>query len=151
MGSDPAALPAPAEVLPHAEPFLLVSRVLAAGDGEVTTAWDVPEDLDILRGHFPGNPVVPGVYLSEHAFQSAAIAIYMGDDDRNDPGTPVLTRIEDARFKVIVRPGDTVETVARVEEVLSNARWCSAVVRVGGKVAVRLRFVLAVADAEAPA
>ena len=151
MGSESGALPAPAEVLPHAEPFLLVSELLAASPGEVTTAWDVPEDLDILRGHFPGNPVVPGVYLSEHAFQSAAIAIYMGDDDRDGPGTPVLTRIEDARFKVIVRPGDTVETTAPVDEVLTNARWCSATVRVGGKDAVRLRFVLAVADAEAPA
>ena len=58
---------------------------------------------------------------------------------------------EDARSKGIVRPGDTVQTTARVDEVLSNARWCSATVRVGGKVAVRLRFVLAVADAEAPA
>ena len=54
-GLDPAALPAPAD-FPHAEPFLLVS-VLAAGDGEVTTAWDVPEDLDILAA--PGTPSSP--------------------------------------------------------------------------------------------
>jgi 3-hydroxyacyl-[acyl-carrier-protein] dehydratase len=149
--SDQASTLDPAAILPHADPFLLVTRVLELQPDGATCEWDVAEDLDIFRGHFPGNPILPGVYISEHCFQSAAIAIYCAATEKSDSteamtGTPVLVRIEDARFKRMVRPGETLHTQVEITDALANARWCSAVVRVQGELVARIKFVLALAE-----
>ena len=137
-------------LLPHRDPFLFVDRIVERGEDTLATEWSVREDMDVFRGHYPGNPILPGVLIAEHCFQSGALLIYSGADSKDDAGTPVLTRIEDARYKRIVRPGDTLTTAVTLEDSLSNARFCSAVVRCGGQVVARLKFTLALA-AEAPA
>lgn len=151
MESDQAPALDPAAILPHADPFLLVTRVLELQPDGATCEWDVAKDLDIFRGHFPGNPILPGVYISEHCFQSAAIAIYSAATEESDSsmsmtGTPVLVRIQDARFKRMVRPGETLQTQVEITDTLANARWCSAVVRVQGELVARIKFVLALAE-----
>lgn len=148
MASRNAAAINPAEILPHADPFLLVSRVLDLKEDGVTCQWDVTSDLDIFRGHFPGNPILPGVYISEHAFQCAAIAIYCSEPHQEMSTTPVLVRIEDARFKRMVRPGETLTTEIRITDSLANARWCKGVVRVESELVARIKFVLALANHE---
>lgn len=147
MGSERARIE---ELLPHRDPFLLVDRIVEEGPGWVLTEWDVPADLPVFRGHFPGDPVLPGVLISEHGFQSAALAIYAGADSKEEPGTPVLTRIEDARFRRIVRPGETLRTRAEVVETLSNARFCKVKVTCAGETVTRLRCTLALAPREKP-
>ena len=136
-------------LLPHRDPFLLVDRIVEEGEGWVLTEWDVPEDLPVFEGHFPGDPVLPGVMISEHGFQSAALAIYAGSDSKEEPGTPVLTRIEDARFKRIVRPGETLTTRAEIVETLANARFCKLTVTCDGATVARIRCTLALAPATA--
>ncbi|MDA1265626.1 MAG: beta-hydroxyacyl-ACP dehydratase [Planctomycetota bacterium] len=137
-------------LLPHRDPFLFVDRLVERGDGALSTEWAVPEDLDVFRGHYPGNPILPGVLIAEHCFQSGALLIYTGAASKGDAGTPVLTRIEDARYKRLVRPGDVLATTVTLEDSLANARFCAAVVRCEGQVVARLKFTLALA-AEAPA
>ena len=136
-------------LLPHRDPFLLVDRIVERGEGSLATEWHVREDLDVFRGHYPGNPILPGVLIAEHALQSGALLIYSGEDSKDDTGTPVLTRIEDARYKRVVRPGDTLATSVKLEDTLANARFCSAVVRCEGAVVARLRFTLALAPVPA--
>ena len=143
MGSDRAEVEA---LLPHRAPFLLVDRITERGEEQLCTEWHVSPDMDVFRGHYPGNPLLPGVMIAEHALQSGALLIYLGADSKDDSGTPVLTRIEDARYKRMVRPGDTLATTVKLEEQLSNARYCSAVVRCEGAVVARLRFTLALAQ-----
>jgi len=146
VASDQALNLDPATILPHADPFLLVSRVLELQPDGVTCEWDVAADLNIFQGHFPGNPVLPGVYICEHCFQSAAIAIYCADPDRagSPTGTPVLVRIENARFKRMVRPEETLTTQVKITDSLANARWCKAEVRVQTELVARIKFMLAV-------
>lgn len=135
-------------LLPHRDPFLLVDRIVERGEAQLCTEWHVREDLDVFRGHYPGNPLLPGVLIAEHALQSGALLIYLGADSKDNAGTPVLTRIEDARYKRMVRPGETLTTTVMLEDQLSNARFCSAVVRCEGAVVARLKFTLAIASKE---
>ena len=61
--------------IPHRAPFLFVDRVARIDDDSIVTEWDVNADLPAFRGHYPGNPVLPGVLISEFTFQSAAILL----------------------------------------------------------------------------
>ena len=133
-------------LLPHRDPFLLVDRIADRGEDWIETEWHVAEDLDVFRGHYPGNPVLPGVLISEHCFQSAALLLGNRTGDEAARGVPVLTRIEDARFRRMVRPGQTLRTRVQQTDQLANACWFTAQVASDeGKVA-RLRFVLALAE-----
>jgi len=133
-------------LLPHRAPFLFVDRIVEEGQGWITTEWHVPPDLPAFTGHYPGNPVLPGVLIAEHCFQSAALLIYSaGDGSEQDEGVPVLTKIEDARFRHMVAPDTVLSTRVQLDEQLSNARYMSAFVQAGGRTVVRLKFVLALA------
>ncbi|MEL6907411.1 MAG: 3-hydroxyacyl-ACP dehydratase FabZ family protein [Planctomycetota bacterium] len=136
------------DFIPHRAPFLFVSRVVEHDGDRLVAEWDVPEDLFAFEGHFPGEPVLPGVLISEFCFQSGAVLIYAtSEDDREASGVPVLTKITDARFRQIVRPGATLRAEVKLTERLSNARYVDAkVTDSDGKTVVRLSCVLAVAE-----
>ena len=140
------------DFLPHRDPFLFVTRVVAHDGETIVTEWDVPTDLAAFEGHFPGDPVLPGVLISEFCFQSGAILISaMSQDDEASAGVPVLTRIGDARFKKIVRPGETIRAEVERTEQLSNAHYVKAKVTSHGKTVLRLECVLALAPTGSPA
>ena len=112
------------------------------------TEWDVPADLDALRGHYPDRPIVPGVLLCELAFQSAAILLSKRTPEAPAPrsAVPMLTRIEDARFKKIVMPGETLRAEVDVVERLGNAEWMKAVVSSSGARVLQIRFTVTLVD-----
>ena len=153
MASDPTQLlydgTAIRERIPHRPPFLLVDRALCADEAGITTEWDVDPAAPFFEGHYPGNPIVPGVLISEFVFQSAAV--YMSDTSKEEGGVPVLTKIEDARFKRMVRPGETLRAELTLDERLGPACYMTAKVSCDGKAVLRLKFVVALAPAETPA
>jgi 3-hydroxyacyl-[acyl-carrier-protein] dehydratase len=131
-------------LIPHRDPFLFVDRIVERAPDRVTTEWRVPADFFAFRGHYPGYPLLPGVLISEFAFQSAACLFASGADPavRSDK-VPVLTRIEDARFRRVVKPGEVLRADVEVVERLGPARYCKAAVTCGGETVVRLRFTVA--------
>ncbi len=132
--------------IPHRSPFLFVDKIIEIDDKSITTEKTVRTDEDFFKGHYPGNPIMPGVLICESIFQSAAIYIskkIIGDGELG--GSPVLTRIKDAKFKNMVLPGDTLELKAEVIEVVSGVYFMKGVARVRGKVAVRVEFAVTIA------
>jgi len=89
--------------LPHREPFLFVSEVVEI-EPEVrgTAVWRVSGSEDFFRGHFPGNPVVPGVLLGEALAQLAGLVAFSGPSIAGERGAR-LARI-DVKFPLAVVP-----------------------------------------------
>ena len=91
------------KIIPHREPMLLVDEAEII-NGIAIGRYTVRGDEFFLQGHFPGNPVVPGVILCEMMAQSAALLI--GEQDGSG-FTPYFTGINGVKFKNKVLPGDT--------------------------------------------
>jgi len=91
------------KILPHREPMLLIDETELDGGVAVSRAT-VRGDEFYLQGHFPGNPVVPGVILCEMMAQSACLLVNSGGGKY----TPYFTGIKNVKFKGKVKPGDTV-------------------------------------------
>ncbi|MCL2071430.1 MAG: beta-hydroxyacyl-ACP dehydratase [Oscillospiraceae bacterium] len=91
------------KILPHREPMLLLDEVELV-DGISIGKYTVKGDEFFLQGHFPGNPVVPGVILCEMMGQSACLLV--NEDGRDF--TPYFTGMKNVKFKNKVLPGDTI-------------------------------------------
>ena len=103
------------ELLPHRPPFLFVDTLIAADEtGAVGEYTYTEEKNDFFKGHFPGNPIVPGVVLVESMAQVAGAAIVARGALAADPDKEpvfVLAAVEEARFRNPVRPGDKMTTI----------------------------------------
>jgi 3-hydroxyacyl-[acyl-carrier-protein] dehydratase len=129
--------------IPHRAPFLFLDRIVEDADGWIVAEWTVPADGAWFAGHFPGQPVTPGVLIAEHAFQAAAVLISRAlGGFRASDGVPVLTRISDARYRRRVEPGETLSTRVDVEERVGPAWYLKARVSCGDAKVATLRFVL---------
>ncbi len=134
--------------IPHRPPFLFVDAIEDRTETSIECSWTVPAEAEFFRGHYPGQPITPGVILSEHAFQCAAVMISqeLSGFSASD-GVPVLTKIEGARFKRIVHPGETVTTRVEVVERLGPAWYLKARVACAGATVLQVRFVLSATEA----
>lgn len=132
--------------LPHRPPFLFVDRIVERGPGRIVAEWTAREDLECFAGHYPGAPLLPGVLIAEFAFQAASILLASEPAEPPNSGIPVLTRIQDARFRRMVRPGETLRADVREVERLGNAAWLEATVTSGEAKVATLRFTLARAE-----
>jgi 3-hydroxyacyl-[acyl-carrier-protein] dehydratase len=122
--------------------MLLVDQIISETDQELVAEKTFHSDEFFFQGHYPDHPLVPGVILCECAAQVGAL--YLSGKMAGVSGIPVLTRMNDVRFKRMVRPGETIRTTVKLEEKLADAWFLQAVVRVGTEVAVRLQFACTV-------
>lgn len=116
--------------LPHREPMLLLDEVEIDEQGVCHARYRVREDEFFFRGHFPDNPIVPGVILCEIMAQSCAL---LTKDDVVGK-TTLYAGINNVKFKHIVRPGDLCEITATLTTRRGSLVFCSATLSVGGTV-----------------
>ena len=102
------------QILPHRDPFLLVDEVTELVPGARVVARHTVTDED-CAGHFPGNPIMPGVKMVEALAQCGAVAVL--SQPENSGRLALFAGIDDVRFKRIVRPGDVLDLVCEVETV----------------------------------
>jgi len=137
--------------IPHRKPFLFIDEIVEISENGAVARLTVSPELPFFEGHYPGNPIMPGVLLCESVFQTGAIylAEKLGSDALNvDKVTPVLSRIRDARFKRMVLPGDTIEVTVKEKDQIGNFYNLTGEIRKEGKTAVTVSFALAMVPKE---
>ena len=134
-------------VIPHRPPMLLVDEVVERTAQRIIARKTFRPDEFFFQGHYPHQPIVPGVILCEAAMQAGAILLsqHMPADGS---GVPVATRMNDVKFRRVTRPGDSVELHVELVERLADAFFMQAKVMCEGKVAVRFDFACTVAEAQ---
>jgi 3-hydroxyacyl-[acyl-carrier-protein] dehydratase len=129
------------EILPHREPFLLVDEVLELVPGERVVARRTVTDDD-CAGHFPGNPIMPGVKMVEALAQCGAVAVLAQPENKGK--LALFAGIDDVRFKRLVRPGDVLLLECDVEAVRGPIGKGKVRATVDGELAVRGMLTFAV-------
>jgi 3-hydroxyacyl-[acyl-carrier-protein] dehydratase len=100
-------------LIPHRYPFLLVDRILELEAGKRAVGVKLVSNSDAyLQGHFPGNPIMPGVLIVEALAQTGAVLVM--HDPANKDFLPLFARIDNCRFRQPVRPGDTLRLEVEV-------------------------------------
>lgn len=95
-----------AKILPHRHPFLLVDKIIKLTDTEVVAVKNITGDQYFFQGHFPGEPLMPGVLQIEAMAQAGGVLV-LADKDNPDNWSTYFVKIENAKFKDKVVPGDT--------------------------------------------
>jgi 3-hydroxyacyl-[acyl-carrier-protein] dehydratase len=133
-------------LLPHRPPFRFVDVIDALEPGvSVRGRYRVTGDEAFLAGHFPGNPVFPGVIQLEALAQTGAIAVLA--DERYAGKLPLFGGVEKVRFRRLVKPGDELVTEVELERLSARGGWGSGKATVDGGVACEARLFFALAPA----
>ena len=133
--------------IPHRPPMLLVDEIVERSEQAIVCLKTFRADEFFFQGHYPDHPLVPGVILCECAMQAGAI--FLSQFMQEGHGVPVATRLNDVKFKRMVRPGDTVQMEVKLDERLAGAFFLQAKVTCDGKLAVRFNFACTMAEIDA--
>lgn len=134
------------QLLPHRYPFLLVDRVLEYEKGKrVVALKNVTINEPYFQGHYPKTPVMPGVLIVESMAQAGGLAV---GGAANPNALPLLARIEQVRFRRVVKPGDQLIISAVVQKERSGITKVSARVEVESELVAHGVLVFALMTGE---
>ncbi|MGN1118919.1 MAG: 3-hydroxyacyl-ACP dehydratase FabZ [Oscillospiraceae bacterium] len=133
------------EIIPHRDPFLLIDEVteLEPGVRVVAKKYLKPDEY-WFKGHFPGQPVQPGVLMIEMLAQAGAVCALSLPENKGK--IAFFAGIDKARFRGVVKPGDTLELSVEMTKNVGAVGFGKAVAKVGGKKVVTAEISFAVAD-----
>ena len=131
------------EILPHRYPFLLIDTIeeMEAGVRAVAKK-NVTMNEPYFQGHFPGNPVMPGVLIIEALAQTGAVAILSQEEWKGK--TAYFAGISNAKFKKKVLPGDTLTLETEIIKVKGPIGVGQASAYVDGKLAASAQLTFAI-------
>ena len=131
------------KIIPQRDPFLMIDKVEEYVPGESCVAYkEVREDEYYFKGHFPGNPIMPGVLIVESLAQAGAIAILSMEENKGK--NALFGGIDKMKFKKMVIPGDRLKLEVKIIKKKGPIGIGEAIATVDGKVAVKgeLTFAL---------
>lgn len=135
------------QAIPHRPPMRLIDEIVTRDATSIVCKTTFSQSDFFVQGHFPGYPIVPGVIQCECCLQTGAVLLHQFMESASG-SVPVATRMDNVKFKRMVRPGDTVEIHVTLNDHVSNAYFMTGKMMLGGKVAMRLDFACSVADPE---
>ena len=127
-------------ILPHRDDMLLLDEA-EYKDGVAIGKYHVKGDEFFLRGHFPENPIVPGVILCEILAQSCCVLL---QDKMSEGKTPVYTGLNNVKFRNPVKRGDTIVTNCTITKARHPFYFAEGKVTVDGKLCVSAEFSFAI-------
>lgn len=127
------------EILPHREPMLLIDEAGVTDENLAVGKYTVKGDEFFLQGHFPGNPIVPGVIQCEMMAQTCCVLLA----EEVKGHTTLFTGIEGVRFKGQVKPGDTLEMHCSLTKMRKPFYFAKGKGYVNGKLVVSGEFSFA--------
>lgn len=132
-------------ILPHRHPFLLIDRIIAIEEGKSATGISNISMKDaVFQGHFPDEPIYPGVLIVEAMAQVGAVALLAMAENKGKKA--YFTRIQNARFQKPVRPGDVLEITTSLTKQRLNIGFADAVAKVGEDIVCQATIAFALGD-----
>ncbi len=130
------------DAIPQKPPFLFLDEIVERGENSIICKKQVTGEEDFFKGHFPGNPIMPGVLLQETCFQAGAALM----NSIGNGGLGVVTKVENAKFKGMVRPGDELIVHVSLSDSLANAYFFKGKIQVAGKTVMAVNFTCALVE-----
>lgn len=131
--------------LPHRYPMLLVDRILELEPGvRCVGLKNVTMNEPFFQGHYPGQPIMPGVIILEAMAQAGAMLVLTSPEYKGK--TPLIGSIDEVRFRRPVVPGDALVTTVRVVKLRNNVGKVSAEANVDGELACSMNMTFMLVD-----
>ncbi len=135
------------EIIPHRPPFLLVDRIVELEAGvRAVGLKQVTINEPFFAGHFPGQPIMPGVLHIEALAQVGAVALLSRPEHRGK--LALFAGMEGVRFRKIVTPGDTLRLEVTLDKMRRSIGKGRGVATVDGAVATEGEFTFAIVEAQ---
>lgn len=135
------------ERLPHRYPFLMVDRILNIDVGRsIHAIKNVSMNEPHFTGHFPNNPVMPGVLVLEALAQAGCILAFETWGDEQSPKWLYMTGMDGVRFRKRVRPGDRLDLMVEIIKIKKKAVKMYGRALVDGEVAAEAQFIAMAGD-----
>jgi len=132
--------------IPHRPPFLFVDEILEQTESYIRAAKQVDPEEQFFKGHYPDFPIMPGVLICECIFQAGAILVSHKVGDSK--GVPVMTRIQNVKFKNPVYPGDRLEMEVNHLDEVGTAQYMKGKAKVNGKTVCTVEFTAMLMEAK---
>ncbi len=132
------------KIIPHRYPFLLVDRVIELEDEQITAIKNVTVNEEFFNGHFPGQPIMPGVLQVEALAQAGAILLMKQKVEDSEKNLMVFTGIKNCKFRRQVVPGDQLKLEVKLGMMRRNFVTMIGTASVDGEVTCELEASAAV-------
>lgn len=133
------------KILPHRYPMLLVDRILDVSDDRIVGLKNVSLNEPFFQGHFPGNPIMPGVLIVEAMAQCGGVLALRAIEDR-ERKVVLFTSIDNCRFRVQVTPGDQLRLELEILRQRGSVIKMQGQAYVGDRLAAEAVLMCSIAD-----